>query len=69
MKKPLLTIKIYDDINLPHEVILDKDTFHTINQNDLYEAIRQTIQVRLTLNHEEITKQLLNFKPTGETNV
>lgn len=53
-KKKLLTITIYEDINEPYHVELLEQHLTTINQNELYEAIRDVIEVRLQVNHERL---------------
>lgn len=62
--KPILTIRIYEDIDKPHEIetvgTISMLITETINQLDLFNAIRNAIDERLK-------KQ--NTKLKGETNV
>lgn len=60
MKKKLLTITIYEDINEPYHVDLLEQHLLTVNQNELYEAIREVIKVRLEVNHKQILEQMKN---------
>lgn len=61
--KPILIIKIYDDIDKPHEIVNPKNgkVIETINQLDLINAIRMVIEGRLK-KHWERTVQNLNDK-------
>ena len=55
---PILTIRIYEDIDKPHEIEKHRylyDIKETINQVDLYEAIRKAIDKRLQFNNAKIT--------------
>lgn len=58
MSKELLRIVIYKDINKQHEVTLNGVKIYTINQNDLYEVIRETITARLEANHQAILEAM-----------
>ena len=62
MNKPLLTIKIYEDIDLQHEVIIDLDgkvdKRYTINQIELYNCIIEAIAIRLLKQQEKMLAKL-----------
>lgn len=57
-KKKLLTITIYEDIDEPYHVELLEQHLTTINQNDLYEVIRDVVTMRLQINHDKILNQM-----------
>lgn len=57
-KKKLLTVTIYEDIDEPYHVELLEQHLTTINQTELYEAIRDVIAMRLQVNQDKILQQM-----------
>lgn len=55
MKPPILVIEIYEDIDRPYKIIDNTGkVINTIQQIDLYNAIRKAINLRLQKHHSKL---------------